>query len=154
LTTRIASPYKFWGAPKLINMIFIISFNVRTFHNVILLWWIRSNSLMDNTILRVEFTEQCIVFAISITFYYLYLFVKLIFNLFLVMFKHFKSFIFYPEQIGITIPCAIIYKIIQYFFSSLVCTNLKSSISEWIKFRGSLFLLTIWKAGFVNFDST
>jgi hypothetical protein len=76
---------------------------------------------MDNTILGTKFTKWCFAFSIFITSYYLYRFVKLIFNFIFVMFKHFKSFIFALKQIDITIPCVIIYKsnIIYFFISSL-----------------------------------
>jgi hypothetical protein len=36
----------------------------------------------------------------------------LIFNFILIMFKHLKSLIFASNKIGITIPCADIYKVI------------------------------------------
>jgi hypothetical protein len=68
----------------------------------------------------------------------------LIFNFIFVIFKHFKSFIFVPKQIGIIIPCAILYKTNIIFFSPLICIKFKSSIFEWIKSRGSLLFLIVW----------
>jgi len=50
------------------------------------------------------------MFSTSITFYYLYRFVKLIFNFIFVMFKYFKRFIFVLKQINITILCTIMIK--------------------------------------------
>jgi hypothetical protein len=76
--------------------------------------------LMNNTILETKLTKRCIVLFTFIAFYYLYLFIMFIFNLFLVifkyLFKYFKIIIFTSKQIGITISCAIIYKSNIIFF--------------------------------------
>ena len=55
----------------------------------------RSGSLVVNTILGIEFTKWYFIFSTSITFYYFYFLVKLISNFIFVIFKNFKSLVFF-----------------------------------------------------------
>ena len=81
-----------------------------TFHNIILIRRIKSCSLVDNCILRTEFTKRCFVLSTYIISCHLYFLIKLILKFIHLMFKNFTSLVFIYKQIDIIISCVIIYK--------------------------------------------